>query len=154
LFAKKFWSVAPWLLALSGLALVTPQAFAGPCNLYAHADLIGPFVSLPPNGSVSDLSVATTMEWVTPTCRGSAEDGCDRTPHFVYNVGLNDRVSSVRVPATCTLFLYEHPGFQGRKAAYRSGDFGAAYAGIPNDAASSARCDCKRADPSALMPHE
>lgn len=151
-------------IALAAVAFSSSFASAASCRLFRDAHFGGGYFDIPANTRVADFTKVSFWNWVqkcepiTPA-RTNRSDGflkCSQArtmriahPGFskctdIWSAvgGADNGVSSVQVPANCSLRLFEHPGYTGAVATYMPGDHGETYAGIPNDSASSAFCQC------------
>jgi len=129
---------AAWFLSSNAYALDA-------CRVFRDSNFEGGFLDIAKNTSLPDLG-AYNFQWNGRICSSGPSDpesGVSRCKTGWHSMGRAvDEVSSVQVPRGCYLYLHEHTGYNGAVAAWEAGDHPEVYVGIPNDAASSARCSC------------
>lgn len=142
----------------AALSLASTAIAAPACRLFVDSHFGGLSFDIPANTKVDNFLAiylyATEKEcdpeWPAPEDENAFEmsraervsraQACRSVQKFAGNA--DNRVSSVQVPAGCGLVLHEHPNFAGGLAGYKAGNYPEAYAGTPNDTASSAECTC------------
>jgi len=146
-------------MAFAAALSFTSQAIAAPaCRLFQHSHFGGSYFDIPANTKVDNfLAIIFWVtkqecdpEWPAPQDEGASEisreervsraQACRTVRSSAGNA--DNEISSVQVPDGCGLVLHEHPNFAGGRAGYKEGNYPEAFAGTPNDTASSAECTC------------
>lgn len=113
-------SLASVLLTVASLGTITSAS--AKCILYEHRDFAGQSLFLQPNEHAKMIE--------------------NRGDGYYYRPDWNDRISSYKVGANCTLFMWEHVDGRGWKLT-RTGQLN--YIGDRrNDKVSEAQCSCTK----------